>query len=260
MAVFNQQGIIFNSVKTFVEQIGRRQIWRYAELDQMTTVFNGPSALASRYRPQVNSPHPDFPLMFCTDSQITNRGALIAEIQATYVGIMDQSVLTKFKVLGGTVLCTPPVWSISPTSGSRDFQELWLQEFPVVVTSSAPGPTEQITLIQRVYLCNAGTRAVTTRYTGTQATCKYQAYPSSGQLPIPLEIFGEGIKKVTWKILSIYYGQISIALTGTSPDFASQWYSQQGFGVPPLFAAFMGSTETQRGKWWDVTETYAPTF
>jgi hypothetical protein len=257
--------IIFDSVDTFIEAVGRRQVWRYAELDQMSTIFTGPSSLAMRYKPKVNQRHPEFPLMFCTDSRITRDVALVAEINATYAGIMDQSVLTKRTFDNGqTCYTTSPVWTISPVQGSRDFQVLWAQEIPVTKTTSDFSTGTARALTQTVYFVNAGTRAVTVRYIGSQATCKYQLYMISsggGSPPPELEWFSaDGLSRVSMEVLSTYYGQISIAISGADPQTAATWYAQQGFGVPPLFAAFLGSSQQQRGYWYDVTEVYGPTF
>jgi len=35
--------MLFNTVTQFVEQVGRRQQWRYADLDVMVCTWNGPA-------------------------------------------------------------------------------------------------------------------------------------------------------------------------------------------------------------------------
>jgi hypothetical protein len=69
-----------------------------------------------------------------------------------------------------------------------------------------------------------------------------------------------GISNVYWQILSETAGPRTYNGFGVSQYQANFEASQMGGGVPPLYAAFLGANSVQRGKWWEVTETYGPTF
>jgi len=252
--------MIFSTVSTFVEQVGRRQFWRYAELDQMTTVFNGPSSLVMQYKPQVDSPHPEFPLMFCIDSEVTKQAALIAEISATYAGIMDSSTVTKLTLVGGgSSYVTKPVLSINPVQGSRDFQRVFQTSY-ATASKGKDSSDNTITILTTLYNC--GTQTTTVHYLGTQVTIKYQAYPITGIIPVPMIVYNNlGMPRVTWQVLSEALGMISLVLQGADAGSAAEWMAQQAsYQIPPLFAAYLGGTQQQRGLWYDITEVYGPTF
>src|SRR5262245_8558261 len=108
--------MIFSTVTTFVEQVGRRQVWKYAELDNMTCIWTGPASGALQFRPNVNSKHPQYPLMFVTDSEIVTKEGAVAEVSVTYTGIIRTS--------GAKSYVTPPIISISSVQGSRDFHNI----------------------------------------------------------------------------------------------------------------------------------------
>ena len=79
--------VIFNSITQFIESVGRRTVQsKRNSLDQMTCVFTGPNAMALGFLPFNGTPHPQYPLMLCENAEITNRGALVAEVRVSYVG------------------------------------------------------------------------------------------------------------------------------------------------------------------------------
>lgn len=239
-------GTIFNSITKFVEDVGRRQVWKYANLDQMNCRWVGPASGALGFKPKVNTPHPDFPLMFCTDSTITYKAALAAEVQATYQGIIQWN--------GKKPYITDPVLSTSPVQGSRDFTLLWVATHVVYIS----GGTSQQSGTQAgyLYLNDVGSRSLAVRYVGNQCSIKYQAYPE----PIGLNYYGLGITHVTWAVLSQTYGPVSPIAYGVDQTYVGKLQDQYITNPPPLFAANLGFSKEQKGKWYDCTETYGPTF
>jgi len=245
--MLNPDGVIFSTVTAFVEQVGRRQQWRYADLDVMVCTWNGPAAGASNFKPKVGSPHPQYPLMFVTDSEIVSAAALVAEVQATYQGIIQTSGVKQYY--------TDPVVSMSPTGGSREFTRIYSQQVMAAqYTTNQFG--QPVTGYSTPALYNYGTQSVTVRYTGVQCSVKYQTYPSVNEHSPHFSSLGLG--RVMWQVLSTYYGAVSII--GSNVEQVPSVIPGVPIGVPPLFAAYMGMNVQQRGKWWDVTEIYGPTF
>lgn len=242
--MLNPNGVIFSTVTQFVEQVGRRKVWKYGDLDQMTCIWNGPVAGALNFKPQVGAKHPDYPLMFCTDSEIADQAALIAEVHATYAGIIQ----TK----GQSPYYTPPVVTLSPVQGSRDFIRGW----SYVSGSTANDVFGDGSVIQYTPLYTGGTQTTTIRYIGTQCQMRYQAYPSP---PHGGHYSGLGLGKVNWTILSETFGPQMVSLKDASYQDMQQLLREIP-PVPPLYAAYLGTSAEQRGNWHTVTETYGPTF
>jgi hypothetical protein len=247
-------GIIFNSVTAFVEQVGRRLQWKYAELDNLLCTYIGPSASALQFKPPINSAHPSYPLMFVTDSSITNKEAGVAEVAVTYAGIIQ----TK----GASSYVTPPITTESPTQGSRDFVNLFIT--PTGFAGLVFGPGGLGAQYEQIY--SVTTRNATVRYLGRQCSVRYQSYPR----PSGLKYSSLGISRVKWTVLSVTYGAsstVTAAVTGANAQqVISLNYGQltgqlpQQTGVPPLYAANLGVEIEQRGQWYNCVETYGPTF
>lgn len=251
-------GIIFNSVTAFVEQVGRRLVWKWAELDNMICIWVGPQASALEFKPQINSRHPQYPLMFVTDSSITYKEAGVAEVSVTYAGIIQTS--------GKTPYYTQPVVSTSPVQGSRDFSILYQQGVlqPGITYNygpggpSAPGGSIGVTMTYGG-LVNVGTQQITIRWIGQQAEVRYMAYPE----PSGFIYAGAGEGHCKWQIVSWKYGPVSIALSSATPEVAGQWVQQNLANLQPptgLQILRVGFTKVQRGQWWECTEHYTPGF
>jgi len=236
--------MIFSTVTNFYEQVGRRKAFKYGELDQLVCVYTGPSNLAQAFDPPLNSRHPDYPLMFVTDSEIVTREALVSEVTVTYQG----KILTG----GQTSYVGPPFITESNVQGSRDFMLYTVSPvyFGPVITGQGP------TGVQNVSLNDVGTQTVTVRYIGQACSVRYQAYP----LPANPQYSSLGKSKVKWSILSEVRGQMSIVAHGVTPSYAAAIEPQFITAVPPLFAAYFGMQVEQIGNWYNVTETYGPTF
>jgi len=245
--------IRFNSVTSFVEQVGRRLQWKYAELDNMVCIYNGPSYGAIQFKPPINAPHPQYPLMFVTDSSIDYKDAGIAEVRVTYAGIIQTN--------GTGSYVTPPVTSESPVQGSRDFvYYLMVQTFAAQYQKDALG--NPITGYSLPALYNYGTQTVTVRYIGTQCSIRYQAYPR----PTGLKYSSLGIGRVNWTILSQFRGPMQIAGSNVEQGVAQAAVNQMIISsggtnhIPPLYAANLGVSREQRGLWYNCVEVYGPTF
>ena len=248
-------GIIFNSVTAFVEQVGRRLQWKYAELDNLLCTYIGPSASALQFKPPINSAHPSYPLMFVTDSSITNNEAGVAEVSVTYAGIIRTS--------GASSYLTPPITTESPVQGSRDFVNLFIT--PTGFAGLVYGPGGVGAQFEQVY--SVTTRNVTVRYVGRQCSVRYQAYPR----PTGLKYSHIGLSRVQWTVLSITYGASSTVVSAITSSNAQQIFDvnylqstgqlpSPNVGVPPLYAANLGMEIEQRGQWYNCTEIYGPTF
>jgi|SRR5215470_7951513 len=248
--------MIFSTVTTFVEQVGRRQVWKYAELDNMTCIWTGPADGALQFKPKINSHHPKYPLMFVTDSEIVTKEGAVAEVNVSYAGIIQTSGAKSYR--------TPPIVTVSAVQGSRDFHDIFITPHgPVQWVFSA---TTSATAVQ---FYDVTTRPITVRYIGSQASIRYQAYPRPSQLAyITL-----GLSLVGWDILSSTYGASSTVVAQVTGDDASKvtdinYEIKQGqlpsknptLGVQPLYASNLGFTFEQRGLWYDCTEIYGPTF
>jgi len=144
---------------------------------------------------------------------------------------------------------------MSPTGGSREFTRIYSQQVMAAqYTTNQFG--QPVTGYSTPALYNYGTQSVTVRYTGVQCSVKYQTYPSVNEHSPHFSSLGLG--RVMWQVLSTYYGAVSII--GSNVEQVPSVIPGVPIGVPPLFAAYMGMNVQQRGKWWDVTEIYGPTF
>jgi len=237
--------MIFSTVTTFVEQVGRRLVWRYAELDNMICIWTGPASGALGFKPQINSPHPQYPLMFVTDADIVTKEGAVAELSVTYVGIIQ----TK----GQSNYYTPPVVSLSPVQGSRDFIRGW----SYVSSYQTKDIFGDGSVIEYIPQYTGGTQTTTVRYVGTECQVRYQAYP--GPPSGGYHYSGLGLSKVSWTILSETYGPQMVSLKDASYQ-DMQTMLREIPSIPPLYAAKLGFAADQRGNWYMVTETYGPTF
>jgi hypothetical protein len=236
--------MIFSTVTNFQEKVGRRQVWKYAELDNMLCVYTGPNSLALDFKPLINSPHPSYPLMFCTDSQITTLDAGVAEVQVTYAGIIQTS--------GTSSYVTPPITSESAVQGSRDFQRTFVSLKTPAIAGTGTGAG---TIIPANY--DYGTETLAVRYIGVQCSVRYLAYPR----PTSLKYSSLGKSRVTWSILSQTIGPRTVVASGVLYEVAQAAISSMAIPpVPSLFAAYLGSQLEQRGKWFECSEIYGPSF
>jgi hypothetical protein len=244
--------IIFSSVTAFVEQVGRRKQFKYGDLDTLVCTWNGPAVAAQTFKPKVNSPHPEFPMMFCTDSQIVAQAALVCDVEATYLGIIQSGGTGKY--------VTPGVVSTSPVQGSRDFEIPYGAIVGNTGTTTVVGtPTGSQTGQQVFYqgpLYAVGTQRINVRYIGSQCSVHYQVYPRPDPNHPNYPDLGKSLVK--WQILSQYKGEISVTATGVIPAFAPP--PPVLAQVPPIFAAYLGMQMTQKGQWYDVVENYGPAF
>jgi len=248
--------MIFSTVTTFVEQVGRRQVWKYSELDNMVCIWTGPASGALQFKPKINSSHPQYPLMFVTDSEIATKEGAVAEVSVTYAGIIQTNGAKSYR--------TPPIISVSAVQGSRDFHDIFI---------SPHGPVQWVYAgvagVNAVQFYDVTPRPVTVRYIGSQCSIRYQAYPR----PSRLVYSGLGLSLVGWEIMSSTYGPSSTVVAQVTGDDASKvtdinYEIKQGqlpsknptLGVQPLYAANLGFSYEQRGQWYDCTEIYGPTF
>lgn len=238
--------VIFNSVSQFVEQVGRRIVSKWGELDQLTCIYNGPASGAIAFRPKVNSTHPNYPLMFVTDSGIRYIGSQVAEVEVTYTGILQTS--------GAKVYRTPPILSITPVQGSRDFEVQWYQEVSSQTIESAG---QVVRYPQWVY----GTQKENVRYVGSQVSIKYNMYPAKAvdfETPYYSDL---GFSKVEWEILNTFFGEVTYVGSWTGPSF--NIYTIMPHippTAPPIRQAYLGMSINQKGLWYEITENYGPTF
>lgn len=238
--------MIFSTVTQFIEQVGRRKVAKYGDLDQLLCVYVGPTDQASKFEPQVNSAHPDYPLMFVTDTQVTAKEALVTEISVTYAG--------KIMTGGQSQYITPPITSETPVQGSRDFVSGW-SHFTGTQLLYAPTPGQVYTLLQPVDLYNCGTQTLTVRYFGTQCTVKYQAYPR----PKDFQYAELGLSRVTWSVISRHLGPITTVNSGVTLQVVNDFLKT--IDKPPaLFGSALGFQIEQQGKWYNCIEVYGPTF
>jgi hypothetical protein len=79
--------ILFNSVSTFVESVGRRRsIKHWNELDQVEMIYTGPTATVESWIPQVGAKNPYYPTMSCDGSETIAEVAGVTTLRTTYLG------------------------------------------------------------------------------------------------------------------------------------------------------------------------------
>jgi len=245
--------IIFSSVRSFVEQIGRRRTYKIGELDQMTCIYAGPTALVDQFLPQKNSSHPIYKLMFVESSDITNQQATISEVTVNYSGVINSGGQTTYK--------TSPLLIESSISGSRDFDVAVQSVYSTGYVAGASGQGPPGTLgVGYATLYNLGVQTRTVRYVGHACVVRYQMTPQPS--PNSPNFSSLGLSRVKWTILSTTLGTIKmIGPGGYLQSYINALLPTLLQQVPPLFAAYMGMSCKQRaGSWYDVEEQYGPTF
>jgi len=243
--MLNPNGVIFSTVTQFVEQVGRRQQWRYADLDVMVCIWNGPSVGALGFKPQSGSPHPEFPLMFVTDSQIIKEAALVSEVQATYQGRIDSNHKTE------------PQLSIQAFQGSRDYTTGWMAQTAAPVYTQIAGPGGVLGLFGSVMtsppMYSAGTQQWTVRWWGENASIRFHAYP----LPGDKQYQSLGLANCKWEIIGWFAGPQITTVSNVDSASANAIYNQ--YPAHPVIAMekiYIGRTVVQQGKWYEITEQY----
>jgi hypothetical protein len=79
--------ILFYSVTTYVEQVGRRRSIHHANtLDTLECIYNGPTMSIEDWIPKIGQSHPDYTSMTVDSVEITNQVAYITELRVAYVG------------------------------------------------------------------------------------------------------------------------------------------------------------------------------
>lgn len=257
MSRTDPNGLIFSTVDTFVEQVGRRKQWRWGDLDTLVCTWNGPSAGALQFKPQVNAAHPQYPLMFCTDSQITDQAALIAEVQATYQGIIQWN--------GKLPYYTPGIVTTSPVQGSLDYQRGYYAKKPLVTPTALGGstlvpidpslpPLPGTPTATYIYLYDVGSQQVTFRWIGQESRVRYQAYPEP-----KAPVYGHlGLSQASFQLVFEQVGIISVATQVTGYDGVLTWMAQNIPKRPFIDLMLTGFQREQRGRWWNCVESYAP--
>src|SRR5215475_324276 len=97
------------------ETLGRQRSYQWADLDRLQVPWIGPAYSLENFK--VNSPHPDYPLMFVVDVQEQTLQGGLTQLQVTYEG--------KFTTKGQSSYISDPVISLSTVEGSRDFVLPW---------------------------------------------------------------------------------------------------------------------------------------
>lgn len=223
------------------ETLGRQRAYQWADLDRLQVIYIGPAGTLENY--PVNSPHPDYPLMFVLNAQERSFEGGLTEVNVTYEG--------KFLTGGQKSYITSPVITESAVQGSRDFVQPWYTPIGLPgyqITGQGPSG------VQLVQAYNFGTNQLTVRYVGSQASIRYQSYPRPTQLHYP----SLGLSLVSWVILSRTKGPTTTAGQGNMTQ-VNQFLGTIA-QVPPLYAANLGVELEQRGQWYNVTEIYGPTF
>ena len=242
--------ITLTNIPYFVEQPGRTITKAIGELDRMTVPFLGPWNQQVPF--QEGAADTTYPLMFCMGYTEDDNGGL-HELKVNYAGVAVTS--------GAMPYLTQPILSITEIQGSRDFETEWaaMSSTAVVTNVSYSGGTIHDIGTTNIYYYSVGTQRVNIRYIGTSVALRYHTIPQPNfEQPAYKQL---GLSLVKFYILSTYYGEVSVAASAVPASGISNVFAQMNLaGVPPLSAAYMGMRITQIGKWYEVEETYAPTF
>lgn len=243
--------ITLTNLPHFVEQPGRNLTKTLGELDRMTVPFLGPWNKPVPF--QEYSPDTTYPLMFCTGYNEADNGGL-HQVNVNYAGIAVTSGTIPYK--------TQPIIEMTPIQGSRDFEVEWsaMTNTGYLPDVSYTGGVFHITGYTPVFFYSVGTQRMNVRYIGTSVVLRYQAIPRPEfDKPFYQNI---GLPLVEFEILSSYAGEVSIAASGIPTVQVSAVLSHILAPPlpPPLYAAYLGMHITQVGKWFNVEETYGPTF
>jgi hypothetical protein len=160
--------LIFNSVKTFVEQIGRRRAHKSkgTELDTMQCVYTGPTALVSKFIPLDGTPHGEFPFMISTGWDTKIGPASQSELIVDYVGKFQVGqVLENFSYHEGSIS-----WSTYVGPVSRVIVPRGVVSVPYQAPSVANPNPQTVFIIQEVLDTSYMTKSYVCRFTAKTCT------------------------------------------------------------------------------------------
>jgi hypothetical protein len=160
--------MIFSSVDSLIESVGRTRARKWSELDTLTCLWTGPSWLSDN-APGIGATHPTYTNMELNASRKLSDVAGITRIQLDYVGLFD----------GGGM--GPIAHGSSGNEGELEYQEpisvntfQWIAGANSVFYQGSP--------VDKIYTWKVYTRSYVIRYFSLNNTFRYVRKGSGGPI------------------------------------------------------------------------------
>jgi hypothetical protein len=161
--------MIYNTVDSLIEAVGRTRSRRWSDLDTLTCIWTGPTALADT-SPGMGATHPVYSNMEINQTRKISDVAGITKIELTYVGLFD----------GGDI--GPIARGTSSNESELEYQSP--EEVNTGIFFQSAGnfnpTTGQITGVSTLYMWKLFTRSAVIRYNSLNNTFRYVAKGASG--------------------------------------------------------------------------------
>jgi hypothetical protein len=232
--------MIFNTVKTFVESVGRERTSTRGELDQLRIKYTGPTSLADQFAPGMNATLLQYPGMQVQTVRKIGDVAGITNLEVDYRGRFD----AKHKPDFGDVLI-----EVSSAEGEIEYQQIFSALVESTGTPSAPAG-----------LYKVGLRTQILRFVGLSTTYRYVMNPKPAQKPTG-PLFGDGIGPGFISQNTRFGGEGSVTYTFDPNPLVAYMQTQhlESAPVADLYCSAYQAVPTSQ-DWYQVVETWTSRF
>jgi hypothetical protein len=236
--------MIFNSVTSFIESVGRTRVSTRAELDQLVVKWTGPTTLVDKFAPGPNAVHPVLTGMQVRSVRKVVDVAGITGLEVEYHGRFDATHTPSF----GDVII-----EVSSSQAELDYQ----QAFSYLI---GPGPGNSPSSPSVLY--KVGINTYVLRYNGLNTTYRYVLNPKPAIKPTG-PLFGSGIgPEFLPGAFTRFGGQNSVTTTTDPNTVLANLQAAAGnvFGFSSdLYCSNYEAVPTTQ-DWYQVTETWSSRY
>jgi hypothetical protein len=230
--------MIFNSISSFIESVGRTRVSTRAQLDQMIIKWTGPTALVDTSAPGENSYHGIYTGMQVQTVRKIGEVAGVTTLEVDYRGRFDGIKTPNF----GDVII-----EVSANEGEIEYQQPFSYFAQATGTPSSPSA-----------LYKVGTRTFVRRFVGLSTTYRYVMNPKPAIKPTG-PLFGVGIGPEFVSSTDRFAGEGSSSYVS---DPNAVLAALRGVGTLPLAdiycSAYQAAPSSQ--DWYQVTETWSSRY
>lgn len=229
--------MIFSTVDALVETVGRSRSSTYADLDTLTAIWTGPTALADTV-PKIGSTHPEYPGLECRAQHKIADVANITRIQLDYCGLFS----------GGTIGIVAK--GFTSQVGELQYQEPF--DVPTGYGVSSYVTTGSQVVQQEIVFMKYGLQTFIGTYISRNWTYRYCAKNASKP-----RFSGGDILSITTRSggqSSVTYGQVPAGQGGAA---LSQMYPGVLFGYSTEVFCSSFTAEPMSPSWFRCTEVWS---
>jgi hypothetical protein len=232
--------MIFNSVRSFVESVGRTRTSTQGQLDQMLVKWTGPTRLADSQAPGVGSYHSVFTAMQAQTVRKIGEVAGITTLEVEYRGKFNGQKVPTF----GNVTI-----EVGASEGEIEYTRPFAMIAQSTGTPSAPSA-----------LFKVGLRTLVRRFVGLSTTYHYTLNPKPAQKPSG-PLFGAGLGPEFTSSQDRFAGESSVTYVSNPEPAFLDFLRGSGTSIPvaDLYCSGYSAVPTSQ-DWYQVTETWSSRY